>query len=212
MLKIQIPSPRRFYILKEKGNTMIFSKDKLFKLKKALLSLGEVSTEQGLLIYDGEDLEVGKEVFVDGDEGLVPASDGEYTYNDQIILVEGGLVKSITEKEIEQPAEETEETTETETVETETSEEEKTEETEETETETEETETEEEVEGPTVEELQAIIEEQKAMIESLKAENEELKKKLEEPAAEPAEEEFKKENPEKEDKKIDFSKYIKHRK
>lgn len=192
---------------------MIFSKHKLFKLKKALLSLGEVSTEQGLLIYDGENLEVGKEVFVDGEEGLVPAKDGEYTYNDEIILVEGGIVKTISEKEIEQPTEEEQVETIEEVVET--AEEEKPIE-EETVVETIEQPTEEEiveetVEGPTVEELQAIIDEQKAMIESLKAENEELKKKLEEPAAESAEEEFKKENPVKEEKKIDFSKYIKKR-
>jgi regulator of replication initiation timing len=74
------------------------------------------------------------------------------------------------------------------------------------------------IEGPSVDELNEIINEQKSVIEGLKAEietikaeNEELKKKLEEPAAQPAEEEFKKENPVKEEKKIDFSKYIKRK-
>ena len=85
---------------------MIFSKDKLLKLKRALLNLGEISTNEGLLIYDGENLEVGKEVFVEGDEGLVPAKDGLYTYNNEIIEVEGGVVKTISEKEVEQPTEE----------------------------------------------------------------------------------------------------------
>ena len=58
---------------------MKFSKSNLLKLKRALLNLGEVQTEEGLLIYDGENLEVGKEVFVEGEEGLEPAKDGEYS-------------------------------------------------------------------------------------------------------------------------------------
>lgn len=183
---------------------MIFSKDKLLKLKRALLNLGEISTNEGLLIYDGENLEVGKEVFVEGDEGLVPAKDGLYTYNNEIIEVEGGVVKTISEKEVEQPTEEVVE----EPMEEQPKEEEQPVETVET------------IEGPSIEELNAIIDEQKAMIEELKAEieglkteNEDLKKKLEEPAAQPAEEDFKNQKPnEKEEKKIDFSKYIKRNK
>ena len=186
---------------------MIFSKDKLLKLKRALLNLGEISTNEGLLIYDGENLEVGKEVFVEGDEGLVPAKSGLYTYNNEIIEVEGGVVKTISEKEVDQPTEEpvkpVEEVVESmeeqpvETVET----------------------VEPIVEGPTVEELNDIIEEQKSVIEGLKAEienlkveNEELKKKLEEPAAQSAEEDFKNQKPNEKEKKIDFSKYIKRNK
>ena len=187
---------------------MIFSKDKLLKLKRALLNLGEISTNEGLLIYDGENLEVGKEVFVEGDEGLVPAKDGLYTYNNEIIEVEGGVVKTISEKEVEQPTEEV-----VEEVVEEPMEEQPTEQPVET------VETVETIEGPTTDELQAIIDEQKAMIEELKAEietikaeNEELKKKLEEPAAPPAEEDFKNQKPNENEKKIDFSKYIKRNK
>lgn len=180
---------------------MIFSKANLFKLKKALLSLAEIHTEQGILIYDGDNLEVGMEVFQEGENGLEPAKDGEYSYDNQIIMVEGGKITEIKEKEIEQPEEPVEEVVE-EVVEEPLVEE----------TETVEEVVEEPIEGPTVEELQAIIDEQKKMIEDLKAENEELKKKLEEPVAEPAEEEFKKENPVMGEKKIDFSKYIKNRK
>ena len=188
---------------------MIFSKDKLLKLKRALLNLGEISTNEGLLIYDGENLEVGKEVFVEGDEGLVPAKDGLYTYNNEIIEVEGGVVKTISEKEVEQPTEEVVEEVVEEQMEEQP-----------TETPTEETPTEEPiVEGPSIEELNAIIDEQKAMIEQLKAEietikaeNEELKKKLEEPAAQSAEEDFKNQKPNENEKKIDFSKYIKRNK
>ena len=164
---------------------MIFSKANLFKLKKALLSLEEITTKEGIvLITDTDDLTVGLEVFVDGDEGLEPTPDGEYTVGESIVTVEGGKIVSIVEKPIEQPVE---------TVET--------------------------IEGPTVDELNAIIEEQKSVIEGLKAEienlkveNEELKKKLEEPSASPAEEDFKNQKPNEKEKKIDFSKYIKRNK
>ena len=192
---------------------MIFSKDKLLKLKRALLNLGEISTNEGLLIYDGENLEVGKEVFVEGDEGLVPAKDGLYTYNNEIIEVEGGVVKTISEKEVEQPTEEVVEEVVEEQMEEQPKEEPMEEQPNETPIE------EPIVEGPSIEELNAIIEEQKSVIEGLKAEietikseNEELKKKLEEPAAQSAEEDFKNQKPNEKDKKIDFSKYIKRNK
>lgn len=185
---------------------MIFSKANLFKLKKALLSLKEVHTKEGVtLITDNDTFEVGNEVFVDGTEGLEPAKDGEYTVDDNIVTVEGGKIVSIVEPPIEQPVEEevveepvTEEVVE-EVVEAPVNEEV-----------TEEV-TEESIEEPSIDELKNIIEEQKAMIESLKAENEELKKKLEEPAAELAEEEFKNQKPVEKEMKIDFSQYIKKR-
>ena len=203
--KVKFHSHRTFIFLNK--SSMIFSKDKLLKLKRALLNLGEISTNEGLLIYDGENLEVGKEVFVEGDEGLVPAKDGLYTYNNEIIEVEGGVVKTISEKEVEQPTEEVVEEVVEEQMEEQPKEEEQPVETVET------------VEGPTVDELNAIIEEQKTMIEQLKAEietikseNEELKKKLEEPSAQSAEEDFKNQKPNEKEKKIDFSKYIKRNK
>ena len=185
---------------------MIFSKANLFKLKKALLSLEEISTKEGIvLITDNETLEVGMEVFVDGDEGLEPTPDGEYTVGESIVTVEGGKIISIVEKPIEQPVEPV--------VEEQPMEEQPMETPMETPIE------EPIVEGPTTDELQAIIDEQKAMIEELKAEietikseNEELKKKLEEPAAQSAEEDFKNQKPNEKEKKIDFSKYIKRNK
>lgn len=192
---------------------MIFSREKLFALKKALLKLGSVSTEDGTtLVYDNDVLEVGAEVFIDGDEGMTPAPDKDYIYDGKTITVEGGKVTSIVENEIEQPEEKTteeviEETTEEET--TEVTEEETSEEV--TEEETTEEETEETIEEPTVDELKAIIDEQKAVIEDLKAQIEELTKRLEEPAAEPAEEEFKNQKTV-ENSRIDFSKYIKKNK
>lgn len=192
---------------------MIFSKANLFKLKKALLSLKEVHTKEGVtLITDNDTFEVGNEVFIDGEDGLEPAKDGDYTVNDNIVTVEGGKIVSIVEPPIEQPVEEevveepvTEEVVE-EVVES-PSNEEVTEEV-----------TEEPIEEPSTDELKNIIDEQKAMIESLKgeneslkAENEDLKKKLEEPAAELAEEEFKNQKPVEKEMKIDFSQYIKKR-
>lgn len=185
---------------------MIFSKANLFKLKKALLSLEEISTKEGIvLVTDTDDLTVGLEVFVDGDEGLEPTPDGEYTVGESIVTVEGGKIISIVEKPIEQPVEPV--------VEEQPMEEQPMETPMETPIE------EPIVEGPTTDELQAIIDEQKAMIEELKAEietikseNEELKKKLEEPAAQSAEEDFKNQKPNEKEKKIDFSKYIKRNK
>ena len=186
---------------------MIFSKANLFKLKKALLSLEEISTKEGIvLVTDTDDLTVGLEVFVDGDEGLEPTPDGEYTVGESIVTVEGGKIISIVEKPIEQPVEPVVEPV----VEEQPMEEQPVEPV---------VEEQPIVEGPTTDELQAIIDEQKAMIEELKAEietikseNEELKKKLEEPAAQSAEEDFKNQKPNEKEKKIDFSKYIKRNK
>ena len=196
------------YIFLKKKKDMIFSKANLYKLKKMLLSLSEIPTKEGIvLITDSDDMEVGLEVFVDGDAGLEPATDGEYTVNESIVVVEGGKIVSITEKPLEQPVETPEEPIET-PMENMEKPEEKLEE-----------KPMENPEEPTIEELKTLIEEQKTMIESLKSENEnlkveieELKKKLEEPMADPAEEQFKKEKPivEKETK-IDFSKYIKRK-
>ena len=186
---------------------MIFSKANLYKLKKMLLSLSEIPTKEGIiLITDSDDLEVGLEVFVDGDEGLTPTPDGEYTVDDSIVVVEGGKIVEIKEKPIEQPVETPE------TIETPMQEEEKP-----VETPVEEP-VETPIDNPTIEELKNLIEEQKSMIENLKSENEtlkaeieDLKKKLEEPLAEPAEEQFKNTKPIEKETKIDFSKYIKRK-
>ena len=163
-----------------------------------LLSLSEIPTKEGVVLITDGDMEVGLEVFVDGDAGLMPAPDGEYTVDDNIVVVEGGKIVEIKEKPIEQPKE---------PMQNEEKPEEKP------------MENSEEPMEPTIEELKTLIEEQKSMIENLKSENEtlkaeieDLKKKLEEPLADPAEEQFKNEKPivEKETK-IDFSKYIKRK-
>ena len=186
---------------------MIFSKQNLYKLKKMLLSLSEIPTKEGIvLITDSDDMEVGLEVFVDGDAGLEPAPDGEYTVDESIVVVEGGKIVEIKEKPIEQPIETPEEP-----IETPMQEEEKLEE-KPVETPID------NPEEPSIEELKNLIEEQKSVIEGLKAENEtlkaeieDLKKKLEAPLAEPAEEQFKNTKPIEKETKIDFSKYIKRK-
>ena len=168
-----------------------------------LLSLSEIPTKEGVILITDGDIEVGMEVFVDGDEGLIPANDGEYTVDESIVVVEGGKIVEIKEKPIEQPIETP--------IETPMQEEEKPEEKMEEPIET-------PIDNPSTEELKNLIEEQKTMIESLKSENEslkaeieELKKKLEEPLAEPAEEQFKNDKPIEKETKIDFSKYIKRK-
>lgn len=187
---------------------MIFSKQNLYKLKKMLLSLSEVTTKEGVVLITDGDMEVGLEVFVDGDEGLTPAPDGEYTVDESIVVVEGGKIVEIKEKSIEQPVETP--------IETPMENMEKPEETPiETPIDNPEEPSE---ESSTIDDLNSIIEEQKIMIETLKSENEnlkseieELKKKLEEPLSEPAEEEFKNQKPIEKENKIDFSKYIKRK-
>ena len=182
---------------------MIFSKANLYKLKKMLLSLSEIPTKEGItLITDSDNMEVGLEVFVDGDAGLEPANDGEYTVDESIVVVEGGKIVEIKEKPIEQPVETPEEPMQNEEKPEEKPMENPIDNPEE----------------PTIEELKNLIEEQKTMIETLKSENEnlkseieDLKKKLEEPLAEPAEEQFKNTKPIEKENKIDFSKYIKRK-
>ena len=189
---------------------MIFSKQNLYKLKKMLLSLSEVTTKEGVVLITDGDMEVGLEVFVDGDAGLEPAPDGEYTVDNNIVVVEGGKIVEIKEKPLEQPIEEP-------VVETPMENMEKPMENpidnpeEPIEPSTEPME-------PSIEELKNLVEEQKTMIENLKSENEtlkaeieDLKKKLEEPLSEPAEEEFKNQKPTEKETKIDFSKYIKRK-
>jgi len=67
----------------------------------------EISTEKGNLVAEAEEIVVGTEVFVDGEEGMTPAQDGEYvdTVNNLVYVVAGGTVTEIKEKEQENPLE-----------------------------------------------------------------------------------------------------------
>ena len=176
---------------------MKFDRNKLFKLKAALLKLSEVTCEDGTTLVTDGDLEVGAEVFTNGEDGLIPVADNTYEYDGTVITVEGGVITNIAEKpaEEETPAEETpvEENAEEETP----AEEEVVEETPAEEQSTEETAEEvaevgEEVAEEATEEV-VDVEALKNRIAELEALVEDLKKKLEEPVAESVEEEMRSE-------------------
>ena len=79
----------------------MISKKYRLALAKMLKLYKEISTEQGNLVAEAEEIVVGTEVFVDGEEGMTPAQDGEYvdTVNNLIYVVVGGTVTEIKEKE-----------------------------------------------------------------------------------------------------------------
>lgn len=189
---------------------MKINRTMLFKLKKALLKLSEIQTEEGVtLITDGDnELGVGVEVFVNSDEGLIPATDGQYSYNGQIITVEGGVISNIAEKPTEEntPAEETpvEENAEEETP---ANEEEKPA-TEEEDVITEEVvEVAEEINEEVKNEDEVDVEALKSRIAELEALVEELKAKLEEPVADSVETEMKKQEKFSNENKINYSRF-----
>lgn len=80
------------------------------KLAKMLnIKFEEVKTETAELLIDGE-VEVGVEVFMYDDEGnLTIPADGEYKYEDSILVIEGGIITEIKGTE-PQPEEEPVET------------------------------------------------------------------------------------------------------
>lgn len=80
---------------KQKNTTMSKLKN---ALRKLLAEFGEIETDKGTLVYDGE-LEVGIEVTIEG----ITAPDGEYEAEDKVIVVAEGKVAEIREKEV--PAE-----------------------------------------------------------------------------------------------------------
>ena len=180
-------------------------KNNLIKLAKMLLKFEEINTEEGVVLTVDGDIEVGKEVYTSDENGdIVPASDGNYTWENKVITVGEGVIKAIVDKEIENPETPAEETPAEETpAEEEASEEEAPAE--------EETPAEEEVDKD------AKIAELEARIAELEAENAELKAKLDEPAGESADEEFKNQNHEEveltaQEKAANIVKFIKNRK
>ena len=81
-------------------------KNKIIKLMKMLAKFAEVVTDKATLIYDGELVE-GVEVSVENEAGeIVPAEDGEYKTETQIIKVESGKVTTIEDIEVEEEKEE----------------------------------------------------------------------------------------------------------
>ena len=127
--------------------------------------MATIETDNGTLSYEGE-LAVGTEVFVEGEDGNVPAPDGDYKADGKTIKVADGKVTEIVEDEAEAEPE--------------------------IETEMEEEETPEDIEAIKAENeaLKAENADLKAEIERLKAElettNEEMTKLKKTPAAKPA--------------------------
>lgn len=84
---------------------------------KSLLSLkmGEVKTNKAVLVFDGEELVEGMEVYVLDEEGnAVPAEDGDYTTEDgKVIKVVEGKVAEIVDPDAEVAEEPVEEVAET---------------------------------------------------------------------------------------------------
>lgn len=173
---------------------------KRIQLAKLLMSFSNIPTDKGTLIIEGE-LTVGVEAHVEVDGVITVAEDGEYEYNNMIITIEGGLVKSIVDKGV--PTEETEPVIE-EPVEP---------------TIEENMQEDEPILEPTTDE--PTTDEKDIEIEKLKAENESLLSKIAEleaeietlkaqPTAEPIEETFKNVEKTTEKSKINYSNYFKH--
>ena len=79
----------------------------LARLAKALVEMGNITTDKGILAWDGEEeLKVGDAVFIQDEDGnRSAAQDGEYTDTDgRVIVVEGGKVSDIREAGAPAPA------------------------------------------------------------------------------------------------------------
>ena len=79
----------------------------IIKLAKQIEKFVEVETNNGILIIDGN-AEVGKAVFIEGDEGVVQAADGEYVSDDKVIVVVDGKIAEINDKPADEPENEPE--------------------------------------------------------------------------------------------------------
>ena len=95
-----------FRKLFKNNNNKIMSKLKKLKaaLAKAFAALGNVTTDKGILAWDGdEDLKAGYNVYVeDSDGNRTPAEDGDYRTEDgKTIVVVGGQVAEIKDPEAE---------------------------------------------------------------------------------------------------------------
>lgn len=70
-------------------------------LAKLLKLYKEISTKEAVLVAEADEIEVGTEVYVESEEGMTPAPDGEYTdtVENKIYTVAGGTITEIKEKE-----------------------------------------------------------------------------------------------------------------
>lgn len=87
-------------------------KIKLFKLARLVMHFGSVTTDKGVLMYEGDDIQTDLDVTMEDSNGeVVIPEDGEYKTEDKLIIVKDGKVESVTDivKEDETVAEEMEE-------------------------------------------------------------------------------------------------------
>jgi len=87
-----------------KHNNMAKLKGLLARLAKAIVSLGNITTDKGILSWDGEeDLKAGDAVFIEDAEGnRTPAADGDYVTEDgKTIIVVDGKVSEIADPKAE---------------------------------------------------------------------------------------------------------------
>lgn len=77
-------------------------------LKAMLQEFGDVSTDRGTLVFDGDELEIGLAVkLLDAEGNEIVAEDGDYTTDDKkIIVVKDGKVEEIKDAPEEEPAQE----------------------------------------------------------------------------------------------------------
>lgn len=86
----------------------ISSKVKL-ALRSLLMKCASIETDKGVLQYEGDEIEIGTEVFIESEDGeVVPAEDGEYVAGEKTYVVAEGKVTEIREKEQETVEEEVE--------------------------------------------------------------------------------------------------------
>ena len=86
---------------KNKKNIDMNNKINRIKLAKMIMKFGELETDKGILLYEG-DLAVGLEVFVEGEDGeLIAAPDGEYMVENIKYIVAEGKIADIVEPEVE---------------------------------------------------------------------------------------------------------------
>ncbi len=87
-----------------KNNKMAKLKGLLARLAKAIVNLGNITTDKGVLSWDGdEDLKAGDAVYIEDQDGnRTPAADGDYKTEDgKTIVVENGTVSEIRDPEAE---------------------------------------------------------------------------------------------------------------
>lgn len=74
----------------------------VMKLFRDLMKLGKVETEEGVLIFEGDVLTEGMEVFIEDEAGnIVPAPDGQYG---EYKVVDGKVAPKEEPAEVEEPA------------------------------------------------------------------------------------------------------------